>query len=376
MEFNEMNMEQVEARIAEIKTMLTAEDADIEALSAETDGLLARKAAIKAAAEEKRSLLEKVAQADAPVIEKHEEPQEARKTMDSKEIRNSSEYINAYVDYIKGKNKGEECRALLTQNAPSDGTIPVPTYLEERIETAWEDDQIMSRVKRSFFKGNLKVGVEYSSTGADLHEEGAAAGNEEILAIQVVELVPKTIKKWITISDEVMDVRGQAFLDYIYDEIEYQIIKFAGEAVIGTALNSTYIETQRALDYTLSTADLINALSHLSASAQNRVFISSPAQVAAIRIAALSAGYAYDPFVGLTVIENDYFTAYSGTVLGLVGDLSAVQANFPAGDQVTFKFDDLSLAEKDLVKVVGRLPIAIGLVRMKSLVQILEPEGN
>ena len=36
---------------------------------------------------------------------------------------------------------------------------------------------------------------------------------------------PVSIKKWISISDEVVDLRGEAFLRYIYDEITYRIAK-------------------------------------------------------------------------------------------------------------------------------------------------------
>ena len=62
-----------------------------------------------------------------------------------------------------------------------------------------------------------------AATAAVWHEEGADQPDEETLTIATVDLIAKSAKKWITISDEVMDVRGQAFLDYIYDEIEYQI---------------------------------------------------------------------------------------------------------------------------------------------------------
>ena len=45
-----------------------------------------------------------------------------------------------------------------------------------------------------------------------------------------------------------------------------------------------------------------------------------------------------------------------------VGDLSAVRMNMPNGQGVEFKYDDLSLSEKDLVKIVGRMPVGIGVV--------------
>ena len=53
--------------------------------------------------------------------------------------------------------------------------------------------------------------------------------------------------------------------------------------------------------------------------------------------------------------------ASSGEAFAIVGDLNGVTANFPDGYEPTIKIDDLSLAEKDLVKIVGRLPIAAGI---------------
>ena len=62
-------------------------------------------------------------------------------------------------------------------------------------------------------------------------------------------------------------------------------------------------------------------------------------------------------------------TATTGVWL-IVGDFSGAQANFPAGDSVTLKFDDLSLAEKDLVKIVGREYVGIGIVKDKAFCRV------
>ena len=46
----------------------------------------------------------------------------------------------------------------------------------------------------------------------------------------------------------------------------------------------------------------------------------------------------------------------------IVADLSAVHANFPEGDGVKFKFDDLTKADEDIVRIIGRLYVGIDLV--------------
>ena len=51
-----------------------------------------------------------------------------------------------------------------------------------------------------------------------------------------------------------------------------------------------------------------------------------------------------------------------GTKQGVVVDLSGVQANFPDGDVVKFKFDDISEAAADMIRVIGRLYVGLDLV--------------
>ena len=45
-------------------------------------------------------------------------------------------------------------------------------------------------------------------------------------------------------------------------------------------------------------------------------------------------------------------------------------ANFPNGEDITIKYDDLSLADSDLVKIVGREFVALGVVGPKAFVKI------
>ena len=134
--------------------------------------------------------------------------------MDINEIRNSKQYIDAYAEYIKSGD-ATECRALLSENA-TNGTVAVPELVYDIVKTAWEREGIMSRVRKSYIRGNLKVGFEISGTDATVHAEGVAV-DEESLVLGVVNLVPASIKKWISISDEALDLSGEAFLQYIYN---------------------------------------------------------------------------------------------------------------------------------------------------------------
>jgi hypothetical protein len=81
----------------------------------------------------------------------------------------------------------------------------------------------------------------------------------------------------------------------------------------------------------------------------------------------MAAGYAVDPFDGMQVLFNNTLavataTPASGAVnkIAIVGDLEGESVNFTNGYEPTIKVDDMSLAEKDLIKVVGRLPMGHG----------------
>lgn len=192
MNINEMDLEQVETRMAEVKDMLHEDGADLDALENEIGELKTRKASIMAEIETRKAEINEVIE-EAKEIKPIEE---RSKTMENIEVRNTKEYINAYANYIKtGDDKA--CRALLTENV-SGGTVAVPELVYDIVKNAWEKEGIMALVKKTYMRGNLKIGFEISSSGATVHTESAnTAVSEETLVLGVVNLVPASIKKWI-----------------------------------------------------------------------------------------------------------------------------------------------------------------------------------
>ena len=380
-EIKSMNLEEVEARKAELgEELADASKERLSEISAELDELEARKAELADMAE-KRAALEARVMTEGKKVESFEDLEKIEERKEDKpmiEVRNTPEYIEAFARYIKSEDP-TECRALLSENGS--GVVPVPSVVEERVRTAWEKDGIMSRVRKTYIRGNLKVGFELSATGAVVHTEGAAAPTEETLVIGVVSLVPASIKKWITISDEVMDLTGEAFLDYIYDEVTYQIAHKAAAdlvtaiATAGTASTATAVGVP-AIEATTITQSLIaQAMGQLSEEAADPVIIMNRETEAAFKGVQYAGSFATDIFEGLPRVYSSALKAFSaassGDTYAIVGDLGrGAQANFPNGNEVTIKFDDLSLAEKDLVKIVGREFVALGVVGPGCFVNI------
>ena len=373
MEIREMDLEQVETRLAEVKDLLNVDGADLESLETEIRGLKERKAEIKAEIETRKKEVEEVVTSGVEVRTFTEE----RKT--DMEIRNTKEYMDAFADYIK-TNDDRNCRALLTENAAA-GTVPVPELVYDIVKTAWEKEGIMALVRKSYLKGNLKVGFEISSDGAVIHTEGGNAINPENLVLGVVNLVPQSIKKVIQISDEVYDMRGEDFLRYIYDELTYQIAKKAADTLLakivacGTQSTTTCVGVPAITATAASIGLVAQAIANLSDEAANPVVVMNKATWADFKAAQYAAQYPIDPFEGLPVIFNNSLksltAASTGDAWAIVGDFGhGALANFPNGEDIEFKFDENTLKKQDLIEILGREYVALAPVAPNAFVKI------
>ena len=378
MEIKEMTIEQLEERKIAIAGEIDAPEADLDALEEEARGINAELEARKDAEAKRAEIRTAVASGAGEVTKVIETTEEREKPMDVKEIRNSAEYVNAYANYIK-TGSDEECRALLSENATG-GTVPVPELVYDIVKTAWDKEGIMSLVKKSYVRGNLKVGFEISASGATVHQEGVSV-NEETLVLGVVELKPESIKKWISVSDEALDLSGEAFLQYIYDELAYQIAKKAADELIakieacGTVSTTTAPAVPTITATTVAVGTVAKAMAQLADEAANPVVMMNKLTWGAFKEAQYANGYAVDPFEGLPVVFNSTIKAFAaagtGETYAIVGDLGqGALANFPNGEEITFKFDDLSLATSDLVKVIGREFVGLGVVAPKAFCKV------
>ena len=375
MEIKDMTIEELEARKAEIVSALDAPEADLDALEAEARAIKEEFEARKQAEAQKVEIRAAVAAGEGEVTQTVEI--EERKLPTMEEIRNSKEYINAFAEYIKTEDP-TECRALLSENVS--GQVPVPDYVYEIVKTAWEREGIMSRVRKSYVQGNLKVGFEISGTDAVVHTEGGDPVAEETLVLGTVSLVPQSIKKWISFSDEVMDLRGTAFLDYIYDELTYQIAKKAADNLIAAIEACGTVSTTTApgvpsIQEEIGLGTIAQAIAHLSDEAANPIIMMNKLTYGAFKAAQADGHYGYDPFEGLPVEFNSTIKAYSaastGDTYAIVGDLDqGALANFPAGEGINIKYDDVTLMTSDLIRVLGRQFVAVGVVAPNAFVKV------
>ena len=308
------------------------------------------------------------------------------------EFRNSKEYVEAYANYIKtGEDK--ELRALVTTGGYATGNnavVEVPDLVYDIVKTAWEREDLMRRVTTLSVKGNFKVQFEVSGSEASIHTEGNGAVSEEELVLGVVTLTPQSIKKWISVSDEVIDLRGEAFLRYIYDELTYRIAKKCADTLVGIIKTlpsslSANAETgvydsvsANAISEAPSMGTIAKAIANLSDETREYTIVMNKLTYANFKAVQYANGYGVDVFEGIDVVFNNslpsYDSANANAVYCIVGDFRhGAMATYPNGQDIEIKYDDLSKMEYDLVRILGRRYVGLGAVADKSFALIKKP---
>lgn len=382
MEIKDMKLEEVEARMSELDAMVeTSENAEEIDKATEERALLNERKAELVALETRKAEAKELEEGAIPnsVVEKKEEE---RKMVKIEEYRNSKEYINAFAEMIKSGDD-TEVRALLTTNVGDAGEVAVPDLVANVIKTDWLQSEIMGKVQKISVGGNYKQQFELSAGDAVIHNEGSGAVSEETLTLGTVTLVPESIKKWKSVSDEVLDLRGEEFLNYIVKEISYRITLKAEDILLdkivalptsatSTSVNAKVVKAGAAL------GTIATALGELNAEARNPVVVMNPATKAAFKAAVYAGQFNADPFEGLQVVLTNNLPAISSAsendTYAIVGDFGyGALANFPKGETIQIKIDDKTNMKSDLVDILGREFVAVEPVSCRAFVKITKP---
>ena len=371
--------EEIEARKMEIREEVEKTDnlEEVEKLNEEVEALNAEETQIENQEQEKE-ITEEMEEKSVKEVVKEE-----RKMENNQELRNSKEYIDAYAEYIK-TNDDKELRSLLTENV-SGGKVAVPELVYDFVKTAWEKSDIMSLVNKVNVTGNLKVNFELTAGEATVHTEGSETSvPEEELTLGIVELKPVSIKKWIGISDEVYDMRGEAFLRYIYDELTQKIVKKATDELIDIIANLPSTATASSVSANQVTSapalgTVAEAIANLSDEATDITIVMNKLTYSAFKQAQYAASYPADIFEGARVVFNNSLPAYADATAGkaymIVGDFRlGALVNLPNGDGVDLKFDDTTLMTDDIIRILGRQYIGMNAVADKAFALVVKPE--
>ena len=383
-EVKDMTLKEVEARLAELDGLMSPEsEAEVtDEMTEEMRSLQEHKAELVALETRKAQAEEIRTGKTDETVEVIEERKEVNTMKKIEEYRNSKEYIDAFAEYVK-TGKDEEVRALLTTNVGDAGEVAIPDFVSDIIKTDWLESGILSRVAKISVGGNYKQQFELTAGDAVIHDEGSGAVSEEELTLGTVTLIPQSIKKWIGVSDEINDMKGEAFLNYVYKELAHKIRVKAESILIGkiAALNTSASETAvcaKKVKAGAALGTIATALGELNAEATNPIIVMNPSTKAAFKAAVYAGQFNADPFEGLQVVLTNALpavgTATENQVYAIVGDFNyGALANFPKGEGVEIKYDDKTKMTEDIIRILGREFIAVEPVACRAFVNITKP---
>lgn len=383
-EVKDMTLKEVKARLAELDGLMSPEsEAEVtDEMTEEMRSLQEHKAELVALETRKAQAEEIRTGKTDETVEVVEERKEVNTMKKIEEYRNSKEYIDAFAEYVK-TGKDEEVRALLTTNVGDAGEVAIPDFVSDIIKTDWLESGILSRVAKISVGGNYKQQFELTAGDAVIHDEGSGAVSEEELTLGTVTLIPQSIKKWIGVSDEINDMKGEAFLNYVYKELAHKIRVKAESILIDkiAALNTSASETAvcaKKVKAGAALGTIATALGELNAEATNPIIVMNPSTKAAFKAAVYAGQFNADPFEGLQVVLTNALpavgTATENQVYAIVGDFNyGALANFPKGEGVEIKYDDKTKMTEDIIRILGREFIAVEPVACRAFVNITKP---
>ena len=244
MEINEMRMDDIQARRAEIAELLKDENADVEALSAEVDQLEARANEIKESAEKREKALNSLAEdPTVNVVERMEE-----KNMPKTYTSASPEYRSAWLkniavrngEYLLGEMNAEE-RSAFTFLTSNSGNV-VPSVIVDRIVELVESmspmygDATHSGLEQGFGVPRHK---SIDAGDAAVTAEGAANDDEQD-TFDLLALDGEEIKKHVKISRKMKFKSIDSFEDWIVTNLSQRIAVAKEKRIIARLDSTTY----------------------------------------------------------------------------------------------------------------------------------------
>ena len=414
-------LQEIETRKAEIKSLLeSGAECDIDALSAEVDALDEEVRSINESLAEERKKAEEEAEERAKVeaakvdeqmaaerrsvaeqIEKRtinaSEVISYKEVKNNMEVRNTPEYIDAYAEYLKHDGEAryaDKCREILTRadatkltteldTTPNGtGTIAVPDFVWDIVKTNWEKNDLLRYVRRVTVPGELKVNFEISATAAQKHVEGAAAISKEQLVHGIVKLTPVSLKKIVAFSDEIADLRGEAFIRYLYDEVTQKIYKKLADEIVAsvialsTSATSSTVAAAQISASTLTLGLVAEAIGALSDEATNPIIVMNKATWADFKAVQYSANFPMDVFEGRTVVFNNSLPAFSAassaSAYMIVGDFMEGYLVNEVTRDIEFKYDDLTRKGEDMIEILGRKYVGYAPIAMNAFVNVVK----
>lgn len=222
-------MTEIEERLAAIRTEMDSEGADLTALSDEVDALLEERKTLLDAAEQRRTMLGKIAGGAGREMRSFEpQPQ----TPETREYgRDSEEYRSAWLKTIAGNELTEtEQRAWSTATASAGPLVPTQTA-NTIIEKVHQYAPLLDKITLLRVPGNVTYAVESEQADAAYHAENAAITAAET-GLTSISLSAYEIVKLVQISKSVQKMALDVFESWLTDMLAKKIAKMISDTIL------------------------------------------------------------------------------------------------------------------------------------------------
>ena len=331
--------------------------------------------------------------------------EERKNQMEDNNVLNTKEYEQLYADMIRGRVDEKEVRSYLQKRTDPDPglltsttNIPIPVIMQGFVETAWYEYGKFSRIcAETFEPAIIKIPVESSASGASWHTEGGEAPAEEYITFSQIILQPKQLKKWISLTDELLAMASTEFLRYVADELVYRVIlaldeailtrtDLNGEGVIGIVGNANTESVSASVDFNVINEAVSNLVTFddlviaMNPKTFFKNFMGLTDQVGnpiyrvvhdnENRPQYFLSGYRVEFTQGLPAYDD----ADPGDAYAVIGNFRrGYRLNYPQGRDVITLTDPYTLATADKVRMIGRLYVAGNVVKPKHFVELKVP---
>ena len=239
--YRNQTVETIEKRAKEIENEISKnENADVESLSIELDGMKEAKADI----EQSLNLLNNAKEKINSVLASADAEGNEGKNTDDDDILATSEYRSAFYKNLQGRqltakeqramkiarNKFEKRANEFSTSTNSAAVIPTTT-LDEIVKKARKQGGLMSECRAFAIPSKIAVPIGTPASRAAWHVEGEESESQKVNPTSVI-FDSNEILKIFSISAKVQTMSISAFESYLTDELEACVMETIDDALI------------------------------------------------------------------------------------------------------------------------------------------------
>lgn len=227
-------LKEIEKRMKRIGELSNSEGADLDALTVETDALIAEKRKIEGEIEKRRSILSKVSSGAFGTGETFMQNEPEKREFD----RSSAEYRSAFLKKIRDIELSDVEKRAFSSVADSAKAVIPTTISDEIVKRIKQQAPLLEEITLLSVPGNVKFAVEKpTNPDAKKHDENSTLTADED-GLAEVNLSAYEINKLIQVSKTVSEMSAGAFEEWLVEMLAEKVAqKINAYLINGTGEN-------------------------------------------------------------------------------------------------------------------------------------------